>query len=117
MVPYDIAQWNIRYDLGGSDEFYTKSGLSVWCDSHLNDTWFKKEEQSTRFSFINGGSAVLPQHISTAAVACVVIALEVAVALFVVSYFGVFAKASIFDKGQRDYKYGAVQTTTEDVTV
>ena len=38
---YNFEQWNILYDLGNGEGFYTDSGLAKYCKGKLNSEWFK----------------------------------------------------------------------------
>mmetsp|Transcript_37531 Transcript_37531/g.33167 ORF Transcript_37531/g.33167 Transcript_37531/m.33167 type:complete len:484 (+) Transcript_37531:31-1482(+) len=37
---YNLPKWNIVYDLGNGDGFWTDSGLRDYCDGKLNSSWF-----------------------------------------------------------------------------
>ena len=41
---YNFEQWNIIYDLGNGDGFYTESGLNEYCKDKLNAKWFILDE-------------------------------------------------------------------------
>lgn len=50
---WDQPSWNVIYDLGNGDGFYTDSGLNAHCEGKLNSSWFtlndKNEEEEEYF--------------------------------------------------------------------
>merc|ERR1712129_97271 len=41
-----MGRWNVIYDLGDGNGFYTDSGLNEWCEGKLNSEWFMLNEQT-----------------------------------------------------------------------
>ena len=37
---YSLPQWNIVYDLGNGEGFFTDSGLKDYCEGKMNNSWF-----------------------------------------------------------------------------
>eukprot|EP01084_Bolivina_argentea_P297990 513448_1 len=45
---YHFPRWNIIYDLGNGEGFYTQSGLNEFCKGKLNSDWFMLNEDENK---------------------------------------------------------------------
>lgn len=50
---YNLPKWNIIYDLGNGDGFWTDSGLNEYCKGKLNNSWFilNKDNENNKYLF------------------------------------------------------------------